>query len=332
MRRLSLLILPVTILIFSLSMQSFPQQDKAAAKLAKMEKQLVAILGTDTNWKASIFKDLRLGMPCSQVKKYFKGLKCAPAKKYDFPKVTGKLFGKVKEYKFTFKYGKLQSATIVFGARAFDSKRFETALLNVCQEKWGKLPPEKMAKKVKVWINSDYDSVSLSYVSNNWQLKISMPKKDTGDVTAGSLGEAEIRTALAKLLGPAGKWKAAALTKFNRGNTCDQVKKIYSVMKGCDPGKSWSFGSVLIKNHPLVHALKFSFKNGQLHGAAFIFHRQLPREVFKKVSLEIFEKKWGPVKPGKRNNDILTIYKTNFGTAQRSFILDHWEIKHDFPK
>jgi hypothetical protein len=331
MKRQSLLMLLVLLLILSLSFPLAPK-DKSADKLAKAEAQLEKLLGTNTNWKAAVFKDLKKGMPCSEVRKYFKGLKCNPRKKYDFPKVSGKLLGKVKEYQFTFKSGLLQSATIVFGARVFDEKRFVTALLNVAQRKWGKLPPEKLSKNVKVWVNGDYDTVTMSKVRTNWQLKISMPKRDTGDITSGSMSKEELQKSLIKLLGSNKTWNTPPAGKFKRGDSCEKVKQVYQAMKGCDPAKSWSFPTVTIKNHALVRALKFSFKQGGLYSITYVFHRQLPRDVFKEVSLGVFEYKWGKVKPEKRNNDILTVYKSNFGTAQRSFYTDHWEIKHDFPK
>ena len=129
-----------------------------------------------------------------------------------------------------------------------------------------------------------------------------MPKKDTGDVAAGTLTAEQIRVGLAKLLGTNKSWKAAVMNRFNRGNTCAQVLQVYKVMKGCDPGKNWSFGNVLIKNHDLVRALKFGFNQGKLQNATLIFHRQLPKEVFKNISLELFEQKWGKLKPEKRNH------------------------------
>lgn len=333
-RIFTLLTITAFLLAIAGGLQAVPQgkADKAAAKLAKAEAKLEKILGTDSNWKPTVFKSLRYGMPCAQVKKFFRGIKCQDFKKYSFPKVPGKLMGTVKEYQFTFKYGKLQSATIIFGSRVFDAKRFETALLNVAQRKWGNLKPEKLAKKNKYWYNMDRDSVSLSYFRTNWQLKVSMPKRDTGDITASKMSEAEVKTSLAKLLGTNKSWVVPAMSKFKRGMYCAQVLQVYKTMKGCDPTKSYSWGTVTIKDHPLVHALKFTFNKGQLTSAMLIFHRQVNRELFKKVSLELFEAKWGKLKPEKRDKDTITIYKMKFGVAQRSFMVDHWEIKHDFPK
>lgn len=337
MKKRVLLTLLVMTLIFSMGGDAFAKakmgkEDKAAAKLAKAEAKLEQVLGTNANWKPNVLKPLRYGMPCSQVRKYFPGLKCQSWKKYDFPKVPGKLFGTVKEYQFTFKFGKLESVTIVFSARLLDGNRFATALLNVAQRKWGTLPPEKLNQKYKYWYNSDRDSVSLSYFKANWKLKVSMPKRDTGDVHAAKMSDADVGAALAKLLGDSSRWVVPAMSKFKRGMYCGQVLQVYKTMKGCDPTKNYSWGTVTIKDHPLIHALKFTFNKGQLKSATLIFHRQLDKESFKQISLEMFEKKWGRVKPEKRNNDILTVYKTNYGVAQRTYSRDHWEIKHDFPK
>ncbi|MCP4148677.1 MAG: hypothetical protein GY757_13100, partial [bacterium] len=283
--------------------------------------------------KPVVFKDLKLGMPWNKVRNYFPGLRCNASKKYDFPRVPGKkIFGKIREFKFTFKYGKLKSATIVFGPRLFDSKRFAVAIHNVAQRKWGKLSPEKMSKRIKVWSNADYDTVTMSYHKDHWEVKASMPKRDTGDVHAATLTPEQMSSGLTKLLGAPGNWKAAALNEFSRDMTCEQVSKAYKSMTGHNPLKKWSFGTVTIKNHPLIHALKFSFQNGHLRNATLVFHRQLPKETFKVISLRAFEAKWGSVRAEKRDNDIITIYKTHSGSAQRTHRRDHWEIKFDFPK
>jgi hypothetical protein len=324
----------VLLLVLSLSFSSpvYSKDNNAAAKLAKTEAKLEKALGTNTNWKPTVFKNLRYGMPCTQVRKYFKGLKCSSFKKYDFPKVSGKLFGAVKEFQFTFKYGKLESATIIFGSRLFDAKRFQIALLNVAQRKWGKLSPEKLNKKYKYWYNADRDSVSLSYYKSNYQLKVTMPKRDTGDVKAGFMSANDVRTSLAKLLGSSKNWAVPAMSKFKRNMYCGQILQVYKTMKGCNPVKNYSWGTVTIKDHTLVHALKFTFHKGQLRSAALIFHRQLDKSLFKGISQQLFQQKWGKLSADKLNKDILTIYRTNYGIAQRSFSVDHWEIKHDFPK
>jgi hypothetical protein len=306
--------------------------EKTAETLKYAEEKLIELLGTDTNWKPTVFKNLKRGMPCGEVKEFFPGLACQDFKKYSFPRVPGRLSDWIKEYQFTLKYGKLDSAAIIFNARLMNAEQFEISLLNVAQRKWGELPPDKLNQKYKYWYNSDRDSVSLSRYNGNWQLKISLPRRDTGEVTAGALGAQQIEAELAKLLGSAERWEVPAMTKFKSGMTCDQVRKVYRTMKGCDPLKNYSRGSVTIKNHPLIHALNFTFNKGQLKNATLVFHRQLDKELFKRISLPLIEKKWGKVKPEKRNEDLIYIYKYKVGYARRSYMRDHWEISHDFPK
>ena len=151
MKQKKLVILLMVVLIFSFSSQVIAKKTEEE-KLAKMEKKIEKILGTNTSWKPTVFKDLRLNMSCKNTRKYFKGIKCASHKKYSFPKVGGKLFGTVKEYQFTFKYGKLQSAKIFFGARVFDQKRFYIALMRVAQRKWGNYQKKSSPKSINTGI------------------------------------------------------------------------------------------------------------------------------------------------------------------------------------
>ena len=259
-------------------------------------------------------------------------MSCDPSKKYSFPKVSGKLLGTVKEFKFVFNYGRLKSATVIFGARILDQKKFYTALMRVAQRKWGNLTPDMPPKKYKYWYNADHDRVSLTYYNSNYQLEVSMPKRDTGEIRAGAMSDKEITTALAKLLGSSKYWMVPALSKFSRGMSCNQVKRTYHTLTGCNPNKKYSRGTVTIKNHPLIHALFFSFSNGKLRSAKLIFHRQLPKERTKTLSVIAFEKKWGKVKLSDRQKDHIFIYKREFGFVRRSWMIDHWEISIDFPK
>ena len=149
MKRRFFLTVMVSIFIFS-SMGSYPfakkskmtKQEKVADKLAKSEAKLEKVLGTNTNWKPIVFKNLKLGMTCTQVKQYFSGLPCKSSKKYDFARVPGKILGAVKEYKFYFKYGKLQSAILIFH-RQLDKQQFKAMTLIAMEKKWRKVKTEK---------------------------------------------------------------------------------------------------------------------------------------------------------------------------------------------
>jgi len=325
----------VIVLVTSLAFlfNNFNYAKTASEKLAKKERALEKILGTNSNWKPTVFKDLKRNMPYEQVKniKKFRHLQCKSYKSYDFPKVTAG-FGSIKEYKFTFKRGLLQNATIVFGARLFDEKRFYTALLNVAQRKWGELSSEKLNKRVIVWTNSDLDIVTLSKIGSNYQTKVSMPKYDSGDVIAGSLSEQQIRSEFAKLMGSNKSIAPKAFSSFKYNMSCVQVKSIYSSLKGCAPTKSWSFGSVTIVKHPLIHRLKFSFKLGYLQNITILFHRNFDYNTFKRLSLDAFENKWGRLSSDAKENDILTKFIRGYGIVQRNLVGKQWQIKFALPK
>ncbi len=90
MKRNRCVVLMVSLVLMVVLSASFLQaKNKSAAKLLKMEKQLTNALGTNTNWKPVVFKDLKLGMPWNKVRNYFPGLRCNASKKYDFPTCTG---------------------------------------------------------------------------------------------------------------------------------------------------------------------------------------------------------------------------------------------------
>jgi hypothetical protein len=305
----------------------------AEEKLAKMEREIEVILGTDSNWKPAVLQELRRGMPCAEVRnvKAFRLLECHPEKNYDFPKVSGG-FGKISEYKLTFKNGLLQNVTIIFGARLFDEKRFALALLNVAQRKWGELTPEKLANPVLVWTNPDLDTATLSKVDSNYQVQVDMPKQDSGDVAAGSFGAEQIKTDLGALLGKGDGPMPKTFAAYSQKMDCAQVKSKYEPLAGCDPAKDWSFGRVTIAKHPLVHQLKFTFHRGFLRDITIVFHYQLDYEAFKAASLEAFEDKWGAMPADQRGADILTRHVPNFGVVQRSLIGKEWQISFPVPK
>ncbi len=332
MRRIMLVVFVLGLSFFTWHWQVLAGVEKSGETPTHIEEKLLKILGTDNTWKPDALKDLKFGMRCDQVKKIYPAIICNDWKKYDFPKVPGKPLGMVKEYEFTFSSGKLESVLIVFNARLFDAQRFGETLLNVAQRKWGTLAANKLKQPKKNWYNADRDTVSLSYSNGNWQVKVTLPKREAGETPAPALVAVGIRESLAQLLGTSNNWVVPVLSKFHQGMYCDQVLQIYKTMEGCEDTKNWSWGTVTIKGHPLVQALKFAFNNGQLKNAVILFHPHLDKGLFKNISLELFEQKWGKIDLAKRNDDILTIYKENYGSVQRSFRMDHWEIKLDFPQ
>jgi hypothetical protein len=53
--------------------------------------------------------------------------------------------------------------------------------------------------------------------------------------------------------------------------------------------------------------------------------------VFKQVSLEVFENKFGKVKPEKRDKDIINKFNSDGQGAQRAWLVDHWLLEVDIP-
>jgi hypothetical protein len=76
-------------------------------------------------------------------------------------------------------------------------------------------------------------------------------------------------------------------------------------------------------------------KQGVLRAVTVRFHRFVPRDAFKTASLEALEQRWGKPRAGAdRNADILTVSNPKrgvFGTVQRTWSNDHWEITQDLP-
>lgn len=329
-KKQSHMVLCLLVFLLLWSQQLVPQP--TAPNLSRVEESLEKILGTQASWKPLVLESLKWGMTCEEAKKIFPALVCNNWKQYDFPKIPGKPLSSVDEYQFTFKNGKLEGVTIVFNVRLFDAQAFKEAILNVTQKKWGALPSTQLSQPKKNWYNADRDVVSLSYTANHWQLLVQMPRREAGQIATNALAEAEIRAYLNQLLGSSNTWNIPVFAKFKYGMYCGQVQEIYKTLSGCDPSKAWSFGMVTINGHPMVQALKFAFNRGQLANASIIFHPQLDRTLFKNVSLDLIEQKWGRIDLNKRNNDALSLYKEGFGYVQRNFYADHWEIKVDLSK
>ena len=140
MKRKVLIVCLMSLLVFGFGSDAMAKkkkmtkEEKLAAKLAKKEKKIEQYLGTNSNWKPTVFSNISKGMTCDQVKPYFKSLNCAD--RSPFKEVT-KGLGTIKGYKFYFQNGRLYSVTIIFGTRLLDEKSFTMALLNVVQRKWG---------------------------------------------------------------------------------------------------------------------------------------------------------------------------------------------------
>lgn len=71
------------------------------------------------------------------------------------------------------------------------------------------------------------------------------------------------------------------------------------------------------------------FRSGELVSATIEFKRGLDREAFKAASLTAMLDKWGGIDAAERDEDILTVINSEYDLSQRSFMVDHWEIRND---
>jgi hypothetical protein len=142
----------------------------------------------------------------------------------------------------------------------------------------------------------------------------------------------ELKAQLLDVLGDNTSWKSKALASLKENMTCDEVRALFRDLEECKTTSEFDFPEASSNGHPIIARYKFSFRNGKLYDATIIFKRSLDREQFKAVSLELFDRKWGGIKPDEREKDILTSIGPNFAKAQRSYMMNEWQITHDFPK
>jgi hypothetical protein len=112
------------------------------------------------------------------------------------------------------------------------------------------------------------------------------------------------------------------------------VKAIVSTLGACDPAKEWDFVRAPVEGDRAVAGYVFDFNHGRLRNGTIRLHRHLPKDLVKRVSLEVFERKWGKIDGREREQEFLMVSRSRgqtFESAQRSYSLDHWEIKADIP-
>jgi hypothetical protein len=318
---IGLLVLGVGADAYAKKKKKMTKEEKKAAKLAKQVQKITNILGTDTTWKPTVFKNIRKGMTCPEVKQHFPNLSCG-----DFiPKAMAGFKGSASEYKFHFLSGRLYAATIVFRPRLFDEKRFTTALYMVVQKKWGKLPESKLQQPK--WGNPDYDDVEMKYNKTHWEIKVDLPSYDPGETNAASLDEAGIRTELAALLGPKGNYIPTIISQLSGGMTCDQVNALYPGLYECKPGSSSNFPKVSVSDHPLVAGLNFSFRNERLTYVTIIFHYQISRDFFKNAAFALFQENWGDQARIFPDRELVTVYPKPKGSLTLQYNGNRWQYK-----
>ena len=331
MKRKVLIVCLMSLLVFGFGSDAMAKKkkmtkaEKLAAKLAKKEKKIEQYLGTNSNWKPTVFANIRDGMTCDQVKQYFKGLNCAD--RSPFKEVTMGL-GTIKGYKFYFQGGRLYNVTILFGTRLFDEKSFTMALMNVVQRKWG---PIRDPHNIQ-WKGHDYETITMKYNKTNWELKCMMPKIDPGDIDVNSLDEETIRSEFQKFLGGPENCMPAYFTQFRYHMPWEEAKNMFPDMK-YDPSKTKNFRTVSVKGHPLVAGLELRFDSGLLEHITAYFHWQFPRELFKSIAFEVMKEKYGAnVKDEDSVKDRVSVYTRNCGFIARAWRNNCWEFSMSLPK
>lgn len=297
------------------------KEEKSAAKLAKQEEKIEKVLGTGASWKPTVFKDLRRGMTCQEVKQYFPNLSCGDI----IPRAIAGLSSSAAEYKFHFMSDRLYAATIVFGARLFDEKRFTQALYAVAQRKWGPIPQDKVQQPK--WTNPDFNGVELEYNKTNWELKVDLPTYDPGETDAASLDEARIGEEIRALLGPKGNYLPTIIYQLSGGMTCEQVRGLFPGIDECNPGMSHHFAKSSVEGNPLVAGLHFSFRNDRLDYVSIIFHYQLDRDMFKNAAFAAFTENWGKDARLKPEQELASVYPRPNGSLTFQFNGNRWELR-----
>ena len=305
--------------------QKMTKEEKLAAKLAKKEKTFVELLGTNSNWKPTVFANISKGMTCDQVNQVFKNLNCSDSSPF---KNVSKGLGTISGYTFYFQSGRLYSATIIFGTRLLDEKSFTMALMNVVQRKWG---PIQDSQNIQ-WKNHDFEKITMKYNKTHWEMELQMPTFDPGDVDVDSFKEEMLRSEFQKFLGGPENCLPAYFTQFPYHMGWEEVKNMFPDLD-YDPSKSTNYCEVSVKGHPLVAGLKLRFDSGLLEHVRAVFHWQIPRELFKSIAFEVMKEKYGAdIKDDDVVKDTVSVYTKNCGFFTREWATHRWEFNMTLPK
>jgi hypothetical protein len=154
------------------------------------------------------------------------------------------------------------------------------------------------------------------------------PKAAGGQAPAN--GESDrLRQQLEALIGPPHYWNLAAFLNLRRGMTCDDVKQIHPTLKTAEcKEENYSWPTASAGTQPLLAGYKFTFHDGRLEDAALLFKRTLDKAVFKRVSGQLLQAKWGAKAPADLEDNVITWSTLDDGLGQRSYSVDHWEIRN----
>lgn len=141
-----------------------------------------------------------------------------------------------------------------------------------------------------------------------------------------------LKTNLQTVIGNNTSWQLTTFKNLKKDMPCQEVKTLYPQLEACQDTKDYDFPKAEEKNHPLITAYEFTFKEGKLTDATLIFKGDLDKEAFKEISLDLLQKKWGALSTEDQKEDILTWVNDQFDISQRIFMVDHWEIRNGMPK
>lgn len=136
----------------------------------------------------------------------------------------------------------------------------------------------------------------------------------------------DLPTELNRVIGISMNWKAAYFTRIQAGQSCDDVRAAFPSLGMCNSKQDFDFVDAAIKDDAIVAGLTFSFYLGKVDEARIRFKRGLDRQAFKTASFTAFVNKWDGAVASEKDDDILTAVSSNFQLAQRSYMVDHWEI------
>ena len=147
----------------------------------------------------------------------------------------------------------------------------------------------------------------------------------------GSLSNDDIKDELTKIVGTTSAWKMDIFKDLKLNMSCEDVKAIYSDIE-CNSDEEWDFQEAKYNDSTLIDAIEFDFYYGKLESATVMIKSSIDKETFKDISLEVLEAKWGALEEEEKGEEILTwvYYGDSFFTAQRTYMVDHWEIDCDF--
>jgi hypothetical protein len=284
-----------------------------------LAEQVAPLLGSASDWKPALFRELRQGMSCAEVRRLWKVEACDPARESDIQPATGPLLPPlVHHVELQFQHGRLLAASIEFDP-ALDEKA-GAPLIGLAEKKWGPLSPEDRARTMLMWKNADSDMAYLTFIHGHWQLYSQFPTYESGPVDAALVDEPQLRARFAELLGDRSRWRAAVFGDLEGGMSCPQVKALFPALAACDPASEYQSVAAPLPGDPVVAGFEFDFLRGRLAEAKILLHERLPKELARRVSLEAFERKWGKVDERERADESVSVaHPQTFEIALRGF-------------